>query len=67
MSDEHPIAVGDRVKTRKGAMFSGIVVVLYNSLKGVPHAVVEADHPWFDSTEHLYPLAQLVYDGRRQP
>lgn len=64
--EEPPIKTGDRVKTRKGAHFSGVVVVLYDSLKGIPHAVVESDHPWFDGTEHLYPLAQLVIDWSRQ-
>jgi hypothetical protein len=53
---------GDRVVTRKGAKFRGVVVVTYASLKGVPHAVVESDHPHFDGTEHVYPLAQLVLD-----
>lgn len=61
MSDQ-PIVRGDRVRTRKGAQFRGIVVVVYDSVAGIPHAVVEADHPHFEATEHLYPLAQLVHD-----
>lgn len=69
--DPGPIRTGDRVQTRKGAQFRGVVVVLYNSLKGVPHAVVEADHPHFEGTEHVYPLLQLIHDplgvkGQRQ-
>lgn len=57
-----PIVKGDRVRTRKGAQFRGIAVVVYESLKGVPHAVVEADHPHFEGVEHVYPLLQLVHD-----
>lgn len=63
MSDElEPIVAGLRVRTKKGAKFRGVVVVVYDSLKGVPHAVVEADHPHFDGVEHVYPLAQLSID-----
>ena len=64
-TDARPFEPGDRVKTIKGAMFRGVVVVLYDSLKGVPHAVVEADHPHFDGVEHVYPLAQLAIDRSR--
>lgn len=53
---ERPIVKGDLVRTRKGANFSGVVVVLYDSLGGYPHAVVEAVEPGFEDTEHLYPL-----------
>lgn len=71
MSDEmdelEPIVRGMRVKTKKGAKFRGVVVVVYDSLKGVPHAVVEADHPHFDGTEHVYPLRQLTIDFMNQP
>lgn len=67
MDELEPIEKGDRVKTKKGAAFRGIVVVVYDSLKGVPHAVVEADHPHFDGTEHVYPLAQLTIDFMNPP
>jgi len=62
MSVDRPIAKGDPVRTRKGAHFSGVVVVLYDSLGGFPHAVVEAVEPGFEGTEHLYPLGQLMLD-----
>jgi hypothetical protein len=65
-AEDPPIKAGDPVRTRKGARFAGIVVVVYDSLKGIPHAVVEADHPYFDGTEHVYPLAQLVIDWARR-
>lgn len=64
---DRPIAKGDPVRTRKGAHFSGIVVVLYDSLGGYPHAVVEAVEPGFEGTEHLYPLGQLMLDEDAEP
>lgn len=57
---EPTIDIGDIVKTKKGANFSGRVIGLYEDYEtGVPGAVVQADREAYRGTKHVYPLAQL--------
>jgi len=59
--------IGDLVRTRKGANFCGRVIVLFDSLDGYPHCVVEAIEPGFERTLHVYPLGQICIDDGEPP
>lgn len=54
--------VGDPVRTHRGAAFAGRLLVIFPSLDGTPHGVVEAIERKFKRTLHVYPLGQLMLD-----
>lgn len=56
---EREIRQYDMVETIKGAKFRGQVRSIFDTRRGNPRCVVEAVHPDFEETLHLYPLSQL--------
>ena len=52
--------VGNCVKTIKGARFEGEVRAVFTNRRGQVRVVVEATHPEFEGTLHVYPVEQLI-------
>lgn len=51
-------AIGDRVRTKKGAKFVGRIIA-FDVDEMSPGCTVRAMHPEYEGTKHVYPLAQL--------